>query len=204
MQGLKEFVEVYNIMVGRSVVNAYRWDVPLLLVNSADHVVTIPAWTAIGQVESAAEIRKITKCLFIVAAVTSARPTGSCGTASLGCYAEFSDVELKRLRLSLSSHVGLFLTSGSPLVGRTTAITRELDTGSTKPIRCSPRRVSPKKIEIQNRLAKNTLRDGQTEPSDSPGSAPTVIQKVKNSVAGILIIGDYFGVDGHLIMMYAN
>ena len=59
IQGLKKFVDVYNIMVGPSVVNAYCWDVPVLLVNSADHVLTIPAWIAIGHVESVAEIRKI-------------------------------------------------------------------------------------------------------------------------------------------------
>ena len=173
IQCLKEFVDVYNIMVGRSVVNAYRWDVPVLLVNSADHVVTIPAWTAIGQVESVAGIRKINN----VGASPRSQPNVLPDHVELlvSDATELSDVENNRLRLSLSSYVALFPTPGSPLMGRTTAITHDIDTGSTKPIRCSPRRLSPKKIEIQSRLVEDMLRDGQIEPSDSPWSAPTLL-----------------------------
>ena len=61
----------------------------------------------------------------------------------------------------------------------THAVVHEIDTGSTRPIRCNPRKLSPKKIKIQQELVDKML-DGQIEPSDSAWSAPTVLVTKKD------------------------
>ena len=50
-----------------------------------------------------------------------------------------------------------------------------IDTGSTGPIRCNPRKLSPKKIKIQQELVDKMLEEGQIEHSVSAWSAPTVL-----------------------------
>ena len=56
----------------------------------------------------------------------------------------------------------------------------EIDTGSTRPIRCNPRKLSPKKIKIQQELVDKMLEDGQIEHSVSAWSAPTVLVTKKD------------------------
>ena len=56
----------------------------------------------------------------------------------------------------------------------------DIDTAATRPIRCNPRKLSPKKIKIQQELVDKMLEDGQIEPSDSAWSAPTVLVTKKD------------------------
>ena len=56
----------------------------------------------------------------------------------------------------------------------------EIDTGSTRPIRCNPRKLSPKKIKIQQELVDKMLEDGQIEHSVSAWSVPTVLVTKKD------------------------
>ena len=56
----------------------------------------------------------------------------------------------------------------------------EIDTGSTRPICCNPRKLSPKKIKIQQELVDKMLEDGQIEHSVSAWSAPTVLVTKKD------------------------
>ena len=56
----------------------------------------------------------------------------------------------------------------------------EIDTGSTRPIRCNPRKLSPKKIKIQQELVDKMLEEGQIEHSVSAWSAPTVLVTKKD------------------------
>ena len=71
----------------------------------------------------------------------------------------------------LAKHVHTFPAPGSPITGRTGAVVHDIDTGSTRPIRCNPGKLL------------DTLEDGQIEPSDSAWSAPTVLvtKKDKNT-----------------------
>ena len=57
----------------------------------------------------------------------------------------------------------------------------EIDTGSTRPIRCNPRKLSPKKIKIQQELVDKMLEDGQIEHSVSAWSAPTGLSPVERT-----------------------
>ena len=47
IEGLEEFTLAHKLVVGRSMVDARQsnWSVPVLVVNSNSHDVTIPAWT---------------------------------------------------------------------------------------------------------------------------------------------------------------
>ena len=56
----------------------------------------------------------------------------------------------------------------------------DIDTGSTRPIRCNPRKLSPKKIKIQQELVDTMLEEGQIEHSVSAWSAPTVLVTKKD------------------------
>ena len=80
----------------------------------------------------------------------------------------------------LAKHVHTFPAPGSPITGRTGAVVHDIDTGSTRPIRCNPRKLSPKKIKIQQELVDKMLEDGQIETSDSAWSAPTVLVTKKD------------------------
>ena len=53
----------------------------------------------------------------------------------------------------------------------------DIDIGSTRPIRCNPRKLSPKKIKIQQELVDKMLEEGQIEHSVSAWSAPCVSDK---------------------------
>ena len=56
----------------------------------------------------------------------------------------------------------------------------EIDTGSTRPIRYNPRKLSPKKIKIQQELVDKMLEEGQIEHSVSAWSVPTVLVTKKD------------------------
>ena len=80
----------------------------------------------------------------------------------------------------LAKHVHMFPAPGTPITGRTDAVVHEIDTGSTRPIRCNPRKLSPKKIKIQQELVDKMLEEGQIEHSVSAWSAPTVLVTKKD------------------------
>ena len=76
--------------------------------------------------------------------------------------------------------MNIFPAPGSPITGWTDAVVHEIDTGSTRPIRCNRRKLSPKKIKIQQELVDQMLEDCQIEPSVSAWSAPTVLVTKKD------------------------
>ena len=77
----------------------------------------------------------------------------------------------------LAKHIHTFPAPGTPITGRAEAVVQEIDTGSTRSIRCNPRKLSPKKIKIQQELM---LEEGQIEHSVSAWSAPTVLVTKKD------------------------
>ena len=78
----------------------------------------------------------------------------------------------------LAKHINTFPAPGTPITGRTDAVEHDIDTGSTRPIRCNPRK--PKKIKIQQELVDKMLEEGQIEHSVSAWSAPTVLVTKKD------------------------
>ena len=104
---------------------------------------------------------------------------------------ELTSDQRARAATLLAKHVHTFPAPGSPITGRTEAVVHEIDTGSTRPIRCNPRKLSPKKIKIQQELVDKMLEDGQIEPSDSAWSAPTVLvtKRTGAPVSAWIIVG---------------
>ena len=98
----------------------------------------------------------------------------------LDTASELTSDQRARAANLLAKHVHTFPGPGSPITGRTDAVVHEIDTGSTRPIRCNPRKLSPKKIKIQQELVDKMLEDGQIEPSHSAWSAPTVLVTKKD------------------------
>ena len=79
-----------------------------------------------------------------------------------------------------AEHINTFPAPGTPITGRTDAVVHEIDTGSTRPIRCNPRKLSPKKIKIKQERVDKMLEEGQIEHSVSAWSAPTVLVTKKD------------------------
>ena len=92
----------------------------------------------------------------------------------LDAATELSANQRARAAHLLAKHVKTFPAPGTPITGRTEAVMHDIDTGSTRPIRCNPRKLSPKKIKIQQELVDKMLEEGQIEHSVSAWSVPTV------------------------------
>ena len=65
-------------------------------------------------------------------------------------------------------------------LGRTTAITHSIDTGSAKPIKQKPYRTSPDQLEFIKSEINAMLQKGIISPTTSPWSSPVVIVPKKN------------------------
>ena len=85
----------------------------------------------------------------------------------LDAATELTPIQRARAATLLAKHVKTFPAPGTPITGRTEAVMHDIDTGSTRPIRCNPRKLSPKKIKIQQELVDKMLEEGQIEHSVS-------------------------------------
>ena len=187
---LQTFVQEFGILVGRSVVRADAddWKVPILLYNSdpctreSKHCkcnpVIIPARTRIACVEEIQAIQNI-------GTRETERSTGEDRLPPhlidvLDAASGLTSDQRALAGNLLAKHIHTFPTPGTPITGRTDAVTHDIDTGSTKPIRCNPRKLSPKKIKTQQELVDNMLEEGQIEHSVSAWSAPTVLVTKKD------------------------
>ena len=174
---LQTFVQEFGLLVGRSLVRADAddWKVPILLYNSDPctretkhcrcNPVTIPARTHIARMEEIQVIQNIGTRTTESSEGEDALPPHL--VSVLDTASELTSDQRARAATLLTKHVHTFPAPGSPITGRTDAVVHEIDTGSTRPIRCNPRKLSPKKIKIQQELVDKMLEDGQIEPSDS-------------------------------------
>ena len=177
-------------MVGRSLVRADAddWKVPILLYNSDPcaretkhcgcNPVTIPAGTCIARVKEIQAIQNIGTRTTENSEGEDALPPHL--VSVLDTATELTSDQRARTATLLAKHVNTFPAPGSPITSRTEAVVHKINTGSTRPIRCNPRKLSPKKIKIQQELVDKMLENGQIEPSDSAWSAPTVLVTKKD------------------------
>ena len=154
-RGLQTFAQEFGILVGISLVraDAEDWNIPILLYNSdpctkrsADckcNPVIIPARTRIAHVEEIQAIQNI-------GTRETERSAGECALPPhlLDVLDAASDLtsDQRARAADLTKHIHTFPAPGTPITGRTEAVVHEIDTGSTRPIRCNPRKLSPKKI----------------------------------------------------------
>ena len=187
---LQTFVQEFGLLVGRSLVraDAEDWKIPILIYNSDPcttkstdctcNPVIIPGHTRIARVEEIQAIQHI-----------GTRETeGGAGECALPPHlidvldeaTDLTSDQRARAADLLAKHIKTFPAPGTPITGRTEAVMHEIDTGSTRPIRCNPRKLSPKKIKIQQELVDKMLEEGQIEHSVSAWSAPTVLVTKKD------------------------
>ena len=187
---LQTFVQEFGLLVGRSLVRADAddWKIPVLIYNSdpctrqADmctcNPIIVPARTRIARVEEIQAIQHIGSRETASYAEECALPPHLIDV--LDAATELTANQRARAAHLLAKHVKTFPAPGTPITGRTEAVMHEIDTGSTRPIRCNPRKLSPKKIKIQQELVDKMLEEGQIEHSVSAWSAPTVLVTKKD------------------------
>ena len=187
---LQSFVQEFGLLVGRSLVRADvdDWKVPILIYNSdpctmqpADclcNPVIVPAHTRIARVEEIQAIQHIGFWNTETHMEEDALPPHLIDV--LDAATELTPIQRARAATLLAKHVKTFPAPGTPITGRTEAVMHDIDTGSTRPIRCNPRKLSPKKIKIQQELVDKMLEEGQIEHSVSAWSAPTVLDTKKD------------------------
>ena len=187
---LQTFVQEFGLLVGRSLVcaEAEDWKIPILIYNSDPcttkstdctcNPVIIPGHTRIARVEEIQAIQHI-------GTRETERGAGECALPPhlidvLDAATDLTSDQRARAADLLAKHIRTFPAPGTPITGRTEAVMHEIDTGSTRPIRCNPRKLSPKKIKIQQELVDKMLEEGQIEHSVSAWSAPTVLVTKKD------------------------
>ena len=187
---LQTFVQEFGLLVGRSLVraDAEDWKIPVLIYNSdpctkkpADctcNPVIVPAHTRIARVEEIQAIQHIGSRETERHTEEGALPQHLIDV--LDAATELTTNQRARAATLLAKHVHTFPAPGTPITGRTEAVMHDIDTGSTRPIRCNPRKLSPKKIKVQQELVDKMLEEGQIEHSVSAWSAPTVLVTKKD------------------------
>ena len=168
--------------------DAEDWKIPILLYNSDPctkkstdckcNPVIIPACTRIARVDEIQAIQNI-------GTNETERSAGECALPPhlldvLDAASDLTSDQHARAADLLAKHIHTFPAPGTPITGRTEAVVHEIDTGSTRPIRCNPRKLSPKKIKIQQELVDKMLEEGQIEHSVSAWSAHTVLVTKKD------------------------
>ena len=136
------------------------------------------ARTHIARVEEIQAIQNIGTC-------KTERSAGECALPPhlldvLDAASDLTSDQRARAADLLAKHIHTFPAPGTPITGRTEAVVHEIDTRSTRPIRCNPRKLSHKKIKIQQKLVNKMLEAGQIEHSVSAWSAPTVLVTKKD------------------------
>ena len=187
---LQTFVQEFGLLVGRSLVraDAEDWKIPILIYNSDPctkkpsdctcNPVIVPAHTRIARVEEIQAIQHIGSRETEIHTEEGALPQHLIDV--LDAATELTTNQRARAATLLAKHVHTFPAPGTPITGRTEAVVHDIDTGSTRPIRCNPRKLSPKKIKIQQELVDKMLEEGQIEHSVSAWSAPTVLVTKKD------------------------
>ena len=163
--------------MGRSLVRADAddWKIPILIYNSdpctmkpADctcNPVIVQAHTRIARVEEIQVIQHIGSRETEIKTEEGALPPHLIDV--LDAATELTSNQRARAAALLAKHVNTFPAPGTPITGCTEAVMHDIDTGSTRPIRCNPRKLSPKKIKIQQELVDKMLEEGQIEHSVS-------------------------------------
>ena len=141
---LQTFVQEFGLLVGRSLVRADAddWKIPILIYNSdpctmkpADctcNPVIIPGHTRIARVEEIQAIQHIGSRETDMNAAEGALPPHLIDV--LDAATELTSDQRARAAALLAKHVNTFPAPGTPITGRTEAVTHDIDTGSTRPI----------------------------------------------------------------------
>ena len=168
LEGLTLFAENTGLVVGRTLVDPSKWNVPVL------ETVMVEPFSEVGMVAHISAIQSITE----------PQCRASCSDDSLPTHLQdlldqtsrdLDGTQQRQLASVLLQYSDLFAVPGSTPTGHTDAVEHEIDTAHSIPIRCAPRRMSPQNIKKEEEYVADMLSGGQIEPSDSQWSAPVVL-----------------------------
>ena len=160
LESITVFAENTGLVVGRTLVDPSGWRVPVLVskVSAIQPVTDQPLQTSCDPSMLPDHLQRL---LYLTSQ-------------------DLDNFQRGQLASTLLQFVDLFPMPGSALTGHTDAVEHTIDTGTSAPIRCAPRRMSPQKIKKEEACVTEMLTGGQIEPSDSPWSAPVLLVTKKD------------------------
>ena len=179
LEGLTLFAENTGLVVGRTLVDASKWNVPVLVSNFNQETVMVEPFSEAGMVAQISAIQSIMEPHCRASCSEDSLPTHLQELLDQ-TYWDLDGTQQRQLASLLLQYSDLFPVPGSTLTGHTDAVKHAIDTGHSTPIRCAPRRMSPQKIKKEEECVADKLAGGQIEPSDSPWSAPVVLVTKKD------------------------
>ena len=173
------FAENTGLVVGRTLVDPSGWTIPVMVSNFGQETIMVEPFSEIGTVAQVSAIQP----------VMDQPSQSSCDPSTLPDHLQglldqtsqdLDGSQRGQIASTLLQFVDLFPVPGSTLTGHTNAVEHAIDTGHSTPIRCAPRRMSPRKIKQEETGVAEMLAGGQIELSNSPWSAPVVLVTKKD------------------------
>lgn len=165
-----------GVTVGRSLVGAGEELVTVLLANFSDEARQLPAGAKLGTCE---EVER------------AEQPSTSAPTPAGGALPDFledlalrsssnlTEAQAEKVRHTLTRYSDVF-SRGDLDLGRTSLVKHSINTGTSAPIKCPPRRIAPARREEMQRTVNDLAAQGVIELSDSPWSSAVVLVKKKD------------------------
>lgn len=165
-----------GVAVGRSLVGAGEELVTVLVANFSDEARRLPAGARLGTCE---EVER------------TEQPSKSASTPAEGVLPDFledlalrgsanlTESQAERVRHTLTQYSDVF-SRGDLDLGRTSLVKHSINTGTSAPIKCPPRRIAPARREEMQRTVNDLANQGVIEKSDSPWSSAVVLVKKKD------------------------
>ena len=165
LEGLTVFAENTGLVVGRTLVDPSGWRVPVLVSNFSQETVMVEPFSEVGMIAQVSAIQLVMDKPVHASYDPAMLPDHLQDMLNLTSE-NLDNVQKGQLANTLLQFTDLFPVPGSALTGHTDAVEHSIDTGTTTPIRCAPRRMSPQKIKKEETCIAEMLTGGQIEPSD--------------------------------------
>ena len=146
LEGLTVFAENTGLVVGRTLVDPSGWRVPVLVSNFSQETVMVEPFSEVGMIAQVSAIQLVMDETVHASYDPSMLPDHLQDMLNLTSET-LDNVQRGQLANTLLQFTDLFPVPGSALTGHTDAVEHSIDTGTTTPIRCAPRRMSPQKIK---------------------------------------------------------
>ena len=179
LEGLMVFVENTGLVVGRTLVDPSGWRVPVLVSNFGQETVMVEPFSEISMIAQVSAIQPVMDQPSRTSCDPSMLPDHLQRLLDLTSQ-DLDNVQRGQLASTLLQFADLFPVPGSALTCHTDGGEHTIDTGTSAPICCAPRRMSPQKIKKEEACVTEMLTSGQIEPIDSPWSAPVVLVTKKD------------------------
>ena len=139
------FAENTGLVVGRTLVDPSGWRVPVLVSNFSQETVMVEPFSEVVMIAQVSAIQLVMDKTMHASYDPAMLPDHLQDMLNLTSE-NLDSVQKGQLANTLLQFTDLFPVPGSALTGHTDAVEHSIDTGTTTPIRCAPRRMSHQKI----------------------------------------------------------